>query len=493
VQVLLAKRRELTTSDVTLEQFVESTVNFSLHSWQRDHLCPLLQRLRNEKGLRIAIHGPPQYGKSVITSQRLPAYLIGCNPLIRIGLACYNETHATNFGDVIKGVICSEDYKAFFPAVDVRKDAPAGKFSTQQRLRAADAQPSFLAMGLQSGFTGKGVDTLIIDDPYKSADEARSEAINEKVWRWWSQTANVRLGEEANVIVMFHRYHEDDFAGRLLANGGWEYVRFPAIADTNEDGSDPTGRQPGELLSPMRSQEWLKAQEEDDPQTFLGQFQGKPRPDEGALFHKDWLQIISPDQVPLMDLRVRYWDLAVSEKSTADYTAGALCGFDSDGTFYVLDINRFRANWPAAAEIIGETALHEFTTKREGSSYHVAADARATQLGFVQDLMTKGIFGKVPLWPDTSKGDKVQRASAWAARAKAGKVRLVRGAWNGTFINECIGFPLGKHDDQVDAVSGAFEQLWRLKGGHAEHEKTIQPGTHEFYRKLGQQHGVGRR
>ena len=98
---------------------------------------------------------------------------------------------------------------------------------------------------------------LLVDDPYKAAEEAASLTINEKVWRWWSQTASVRIDPDANVIVMFHRYHNDDFAGRLLEerlpNGKhWEYLRFPAIADENLDGSDPTGRKEGELLSPMR-------------------------------------------------------------------------------------------------------------------------------------------------------------------------------------------------------------------------------------------------
>lgn len=462
--------------------FAQSTLSFPLHSWQREHLCPVLERCVTERGLRIAIHGPPQYGKSILVSQRLPAYLIGCDPEHRVGLAAYNETRATGFGDIVKHLVQSEDFQRSFPGVALdRLDPKMGEFSTLQRAAVLDGQPSFVALGLQSGFVGRGVDTLIIDDPYKTADEARSEIINEKVWRFWNETAKVRLATEANVIVMFHRYHDDDFAGRLLAEGGWEYLRFPVEADGNEDGSDPTGRLPGELLSPLRPQPWVDAIREADPMTFAGQFQGKPRPDEGSLIKSDWLQIVPQQDVPRIETLVRYWDLAVSEKETADYTAGALVGFDSDGTMYVLDVIRFREQWPRASEIIARVSEEEYTGRKEWQTYHVGIDARATQLGLVQDLFTKGMFQTVPLWPDKTRGDKVQRASGWAARASAGKARLLRGNWNGKFVDEACAFPLGRHDDMVDAVSGAYELLWRLRGGAKNEQVKPEHGSLAYY------------
>ena len=38
-------------------------------------------------------------------------------------------------------------------------------------------------------------------------------------------------------------------------------------------------------------------------------------------------------------------------------------------------------------------------------------------------------------------------------------VRVVRGDWVAQFIDECLAFPHGQHDDMVDAVSGAVEML----------------------------------
>jgi predicted phage terminase large subunit-like protein len=43
----------------------------------------------------------------------------------------------------------------------------------------------------------------------------------------------------------------------------------------------------------------------------------------------------------------------------------------------------------------------------------------------------------------------------------------VRGKWNTDFLDELTRFPLDKHDDQVDASSGAFNYLSRMKSGGA--------------------------
>jgi predicted phage terminase large subunit-like protein len=49
----------------------------------------------------------------------------------------------------------------------------------------------------------------------------------------------------------------------------------------------------------------------------------------------------------------------------------------------------------------------------------------------------------------------------FAAACEAGLVDIERGAWNRDFLDELCGFPTGKHDDQVDAASDAFNYLSR--------------------------------
>jgi len=369
----------------------------------------------------------------------------------------------------------------------VDPNASRERFSTFAREKLHDGQESLTAVGLLSGFTGKGADILIIDDPYASPDDARSRAINERVWRWWNELAKVRLNDQTHVIVMFHRYHEDDFAGRLLAQGGWEYIRFPAIADQNEDNSDPTGRPIGQLLSPIRSIELLNEIEDRDPHTWLSQFQGRPRPYEGMLMKREWLQELSPMNLPNLNLWVRFWDLATKAEQTGDYVAGALVGVGPGQCMIVRDIVRFRAEWPDARDIIAETTRRDLAEcKSAGAQYEVGLEHVAWMRPMIQDLFLLPIFKSVRLTPVKPNGDKKERASGWIARAKNRMFYLVKGHWNSEFISECLAFDgFGKaHDDQVDAVSGAYQLLWDLKGGLTEPKPVPEVGSYRYWKDL---------
>ena len=57
---------------------------------------------------------------------------------------------------------------------------------------------------------------------------------------------------------------------------------------------------------------------------------------------------------------------------------------------------------------------------------------------------------------------------------QAGNVKLLRGQWNEAYLSELENFPVGGHDDQVDASSDAFNEL-------ALGEKTT--GLLDYYRQ----------
>jgi hypothetical protein len=189
------------TSAPSLAAFVEQTTQVTLEPWQHI-VCDRLARLPDEQGQRILIHGPPQFGKSLIISQRFPAWMLGKKPLGRVRLACYNISHAERFSKVNLSIMQSAEYQAMFPDALVPDRTTAEEWSTVARAKLLDANPSFKALGLGTGFTGLGVDTLIIDDPYKNRQEALSEATNVNLWGWWSDVVLPRMNPSTNVVVM---------------------------------------------------------------------------------------------------------------------------------------------------------------------------------------------------------------------------------------------------------------------------------------------------
>lgn len=475
-----------------LQELCRETLPFPLHDWQTNHLIPLCERLKTEQGLRILIHAPPQYGKSIIVSMRLPVFLIGNDPLHRVALMTFSKDKSEMFGYVVRDIMRSHVYRELYPDPlgHIPNFSQVEQFSTFGRQAMLDGQPSFICLGLNSGFPGLGPDTLIIDDPYGSIQDAESEAHNRQLRRVYDNNIKPRT-EKTNILVMFHRWGLNDFAGHLLNSKKFEYYRFPAIADANLDKADPTMREEGELLSPIREREWLEEMQREEPRFFLGHFQGLPRAEKGDKFLREWFNI---GECPPIKNWVRYWDIAVTKNQRSDYTAGCLMGIDANQNVWIRDMVHFRAEWPDAADKICEVTvsdLSQFAIK--GKTYRVGIDSRLSQIGFVQELFRRPVFvepSDVPwpveqethraqLFPDRSKGDKLERAANLRVRGKSGQLWLHRNVeWNENFISEAIAFsglPNDGHDDQVDAASGAYEMLWRRPGENANEQKRTSP------------------
>ena len=171
---------------------------------------------------------------------------------------------------------------------------------------------------------------------------------------------------------------------------------------------------------------------------------------EGALFKREWFRVV--DRAPDGLQWVRFWDLAASVKTTADYTVGARCALADDGTLYIGHMVRGRWEWPEARKVIVQTALTE-TNRMTG------VEVVAFQLSAIQELRRDPLLAAVALQAVPVDKDKLSRALPWAARAEAGKVALVKGSWIAAFLDEVVSFPLGEHDDHVDAVSGAVQMI----------------------------------
>lgn len=175
---------------------------------------------------------------------------------------------------------------------------------------------------------------------------------------------------------------------------------------------------------------------------------------EGALAERGWFPIV--DAAPADMQWVRAWDFAATEKSLSsndpDYTAGVKMG-KAGNAFYVGHVVHQRSGPGAVEDLVLQTA------NADGKDVQIVMEQEPGSAG---KLFTSALVRKLAGWPITAKpatGDKVTRAMPWLAQAQAGNVRLVRGAWMANWLDEVAAFPVGAHDDQVDAVSGAFRKL----------------------------------
>lgn len=184
-------------------------------------------------------------------------------------------------------------------------------------------------------------------------------------------------------------------------------------------------------------------------------------------FKRDWFEII--EDYPSDASFVRYWDLAATTpKLTAggrttdpDYTVGALVA-EKDGIYYIVDIRRFRARPKEVEETISQTA------KEDGKSVPIYMEQEPGSSGVnTIDHYAREVLKGFEFRGNRATGSKELRANPVSSAAEHGNIKLVRGQWITQFLDEAEIFPRGAHDDQIDAVSGAFEILSEGKGGIA--------------------------
>lgn len=191
----------------------------------------------------------------------------------------------------------------------------------------------------------------------------------------------------------------------------------------------------------------------------------------GGMFNRGWFRLVDVNETPLPRLRrVRYWDLAATEPkpdTDPDWTVGVLMGIDDQKNFYVLDVRRMRGTPGDVRRLIQNTAT------QDGREVIIYMEQEPGSAGVaVIDDYTRAL-ARFAFYPVRVSGNKIVRAQPFSSQSEAGNVSVLPGPWLGDWFDELDTFPFGAHDDQVDASSGAFEQLvilpdWQMTAARRE-------------------------
>jgi len=198
--------------------------------------------------------------------------------------------------------------------------------------------------------------------------------------------------------------------------------------------------------------EYLESLKELDPVTRKRLEEGDwDVSDKSGLFNTVNIETI--DYEPECIRVVRFYDLAVTAKAKADYTAGIKMGVTHDEQFIILDVFRVqKAPADVMAHIIQNAQI-------DGASVAIRLEAEKAGIIGLDFLLRDERMRAYTLDAKPPHGDKYTRAAPFASRVNAGRVKMVKAAWNRAYVDELATFPLGANDDQVDATSGAYDML----------------------------------
>ncbi|NJL71338.1 MAG: phage terminase large subunit [Candidatus Competibacteraceae bacterium] len=169
--------------------------------------------------------------------------------------------------------------------------------------------------------------------------------------------------------------------------------------------------------------------------------------------------MIKADRIKIVDSPpectqiVRFYDLAVTKSSRNDWTAGVKLGMTPKNEPVILDLLHIQEEIPDVHEAIYLKAL------ADGPEVPIRLEADRAGIVELQYILRDPRFNRYALDSEPPVGDKVVRAGAFAARVNAGIVYMVRAPWNHELLEEFRMFPVGAHDDIVDAASGAYRMI----------------------------------
>jgi predicted phage terminase large subunit-like protein len=392
---------------------------------------------------RLMIFMPPGSAKSTYASILFPPWFLGRNPQRSVIGASHAGDLAERFGRRVRNLVGSSDFKRVFGFGLSGDNAAAGRWETERG-------GEYYAVGVDASVTGRRADLGIIDDPVKGRAEADSLTIRDRIWDWYKSDFWPRLKPGGRIVLIMTRWHEDDLAGRLIAeqeSGGERWKVLSIAAEAKAD--DPLGRP---LKAPLWP-EWFRpemfAEAKRDIRNWSALYQQEPTPDSGDYFKQEWIRWY--DTAPPVDQMRIYGasDYAVTAQG-GDYTVHGIAGVDPSDDLYLLDLWRDQT----ASDVWVENGLDLMERWRPIMWAEENAQIEKGVGPFINKRQAERKLFFCYRKQFSSALNKATKAQSIRGRMAMGKVYFPRRApWATDLVSELLRFPAGKNDDQVDVLS----------------------------------------
>lgn len=411
------------------------------------YLVNILQNLQPKQAL--IINFPPRHSKTETVLAFIEWYL-GNHPNKTVMYASYGADLAYEKSRKIRNEIQNGlTFKNYFQ-VQLAKDATkVGEWRTTQ-------EGGLIAAGVGGALTGKGASLAVIDDPLKGRKDAESKAIRTTVIDWFKSDFLTRLEPDGNIILIQTRWHKEDLTGFILQHlqaekfGGleWKKIILPALCESEEDLLER------EINAPLWPERWPQHRLEEirsgiGDYEWAGLYQQRPFVKGGKLFKDNpvrYENVLLNGAVITIGL-----DTASSKKTSADWTAFVILAKMRTGVVQVIDVVHEKL------DIIELAEKCKMIQKKYNQTITIESSSQA--LPILQYLEQQ----RIRITPVAPIGDKFTRAQPVVAAWNRGDIAVpVQSPWLLKFLEEVTDFTgtsLDSHDDQVDALAYAYNQI----------------------------------
>jgi predicted phage terminase large subunit-like protein len=304
------------------------------------------------------------------------------------------------------------------------------------------------AMGVESNLTSQHYDLITMDDVVNKDYVNTSDQI-QKTIDFYKECLNL-LEPNGQAIVIGTRWHDSDLYGWIMDTdnnviGDFEIM----IKKAFEDG--PNGEKQYLFPDKFSKRHLAKLREQQGPYVFSCQYLNDPIPEEDADFKRGWFQ-----QFEFTDLRGKplnkftMIDPALSVERSADFTAIVTVGVDNHHNIFIMDIRRIQAK---PEQVIDEIFKVYEQWHPIFMGIEEVAFQKVLRYALHQEMNNRGLW--LPLRevkPDRRTKD--QRIRGLQPLYANRKIFHNKSVTNTNHLeDELLRFPVGKHDDVIDALS----------------------------------------
>ncbi|HLW66078.1 MAG TPA: hypothetical protein VKS79_12275 [Gemmataceae bacterium] len=440
---------------------------------------------------------PRDHGKTVQVMIRV-IWELGRDPNLRVLVACGSGALAVQRGRFLRDAITlNPRVRLVFPHLVPDRPWQANAFRV--RRPGNSVSPSVVVIGNGTSATGARADLLVCDDVV-DVKSLRSETLREKTKQIFRENLVNLLEPGGRAWLLFTPWHAGDLNSELKDNPGYAHFR----------------RAVGDDLEPVWPEKWprerlAERRREIGESSFARAFRLRTLAEEDCLIRAEWVRFWEGEQLvarsgdrattksgdratitdatfveavagasPLTPIPspprgegqtedssddgegrmvVLAVDPAVSKKRTADASA-LVTLVKAGGRVFCLEATARRVAAPELVQLIDDA-------ERRWQPNVILFESNAAFKG-IKDLITAHARFGSKVKEITHSSDKFARMHSFSVRVENGAF-LLKGenglvdAGQQALLDEMLAFPVGKHDDLVDAAAFGSAYLFDMR------------------------------